>query len=611
MNYCVIDNTLNPITPDQYIGDTLSTFNKNFSALDSTVSSVLDWQDVITTISNLSADWNDAYALTSFLALSGSGNVQTLIATISSQPYAFFASISSIAPVHGNHTQTGMHSTIGGGLNNTAQDNFTTVSGGYQNTASACYAVVVGGTGNTASECFSNVTGGCSNTARGIYSFVSNGCCNTASGYSASVLGGLQNKATGTNASVLGGLNNCASGAASVIVGGNCNNTNYKPNVFILGNCIMASKPNFTYVENLSSLDRVYGTFYGDGSNLCNVSINVCTMAYTSNLQSNSIHPNKGNNTVAGRHSLIAGGVDNNILGDCASILGGSHNHIPLKTNNVFVLGSNITATESHFTYVENLSANNKICGTFYGDGSNLTNVANQGYTLSGKENNNVLFNRQNNTTSGYYSNILGGCDNKTLAAHSNIINGNKNTVSSCYANVLNGLENCVAADSASIITGNNNTITSTGNNSAILGGSCNTVSGAYSLLASGINNTVCSCYAAVITGNGNTASGYNSFIGFGSGNNTTGCFTSVLGGASNTASHAYSSIIGGKNNVAQHRNTFILGSNIKTVLPGFTYVNNLELSDAGSALILKDPNGKRWKLGVNINGELVSRGEA
>ena len=92
------------------------------------------------------------------------------------------------------------------------------------------------------------------------------------------------------------------------------------------------------------------------------------------------------NNNVGGSGSSILNGESNQVTGDYAGIVGGLNNVIGLqgdysailggKNNSLnhaesFILGSNITSHFSGFTYVNNLSATNKI----YGDGSELAGV--------------------------------------------------------------------------------------------------------------------------------------------------------------------------------------------------------------------------------------------
>ena len=74
--------------------------------------------------------------------------------------------------------------------------------------------------------------------------------------------------------------------------------------------------------------------------------------------------------------SVIAGGSSNRITtGSYCAIVGGFNNIINSFTNS-FILGSNITATASNTTFVNNLSATGSVVAyTFTGRGTNLTNI--------------------------------------------------------------------------------------------------------------------------------------------------------------------------------------------------------------------------------------------
>ena len=81
---------------------------------------------------------------------------------------------------------------------------------------------------------------------------------------------------------------------------------------------------------------------------------------------------NGEDNDIDGDFSFIGSGYKNKIsaAGDYSAILGGSNNLI--EHQNSFAIGSNLISNESNFTYVNNISSQ----GSFYGDGSGLTNLA-------------------------------------------------------------------------------------------------------------------------------------------------------------------------------------------------------------------------------------------
>lgn len=94
---------------------------------------------------------------------------------------------------------------VGGGLNNTAANEYSTISGGYSNATADGYSTVGGGWGNSAA---------------GYYSGVFSGRDNYALGYNATVAGGISDSAYGDGAFIGGGQDNYAGGYSSVISGG-------------------------------------------------------------------------------------------------------------------------------------------------------------------------------------------------------------------------------------------------------------------------------------------------------------------------------------------------------------------------------------------------------
>ena len=161
------------------------------------------------------------------------------------------------------------HSIIGGGCLNSACGCYSTIAGGAANTASGNYSNVAGGFCNTACGAYSTIGGGRRSTASGNYSTVSGGWDNVACGERSTVSGGYANIASGCHSTVGGGFCNIASGNRSAILGGECNNTNSQCNTFILGSNITALQPDFTYVNNLSSI----GCVNASNINLTNSSI--------------------------------------------------------------------------------------------------------------------------------------------------------------------------------------------------------------------------------------------------------------------------------------------------------------------------------------------------
>jgi hypothetical protein len=113
-----------------------------------------------------------------------------------------------------------MHSTVGGGDNNSAIANKSTISGGTGNSSSGEYSIVGGGRSNSAAGYISAVCGGNSNSASGSHSTVGGGQSNSASNYHSTVGGGQSNSAGGTHSTVGGGYLNTANGNKSTVGGG-------------------------------------------------------------------------------------------------------------------------------------------------------------------------------------------------------------------------------------------------------------------------------------------------------------------------------------------------------------------------------------------------------
>jgi hypothetical protein len=115
---------------------------------------------------------------------------------------------------------SGTRSTIGGGQNNSATQDYCVVGGGSSNNCRGSGSVIAGGSGNmtTASTASQTIGGGASNETTQPYATVGGGRSNTASGQDATVVGGGSNDATGA-ASVAGGWDNTASGTSATAFG--------------------------------------------------------------------------------------------------------------------------------------------------------------------------------------------------------------------------------------------------------------------------------------------------------------------------------------------------------------------------------------------------------
>lgn len=129
--------------------------------------------------------------------------------------------------------------------------------------------------------------------------------------------------------------------------------SNDRQSSFVLNNDLSGSTPQYGGNTISGEFSNVLGGYNNDVSGVA------------------STTTNGENNDIAGDLSFIGSGYNNTIAisGDYGAILGGKSNL--LNHQESFIIGSNISSHLSGFTYVNNLSATEKI----YGDGSELTGI--------------------------------------------------------------------------------------------------------------------------------------------------------------------------------------------------------------------------------------------
>ncbi|MBI3504986.1 MAG: hypothetical protein HY059_09110 [Proteobacteria bacterium] len=120
----------------------------------------------------------------------------------------------------GTNGQNYLNATVGGGLNNTASNQYATISGGHNNGATGDSSAVLGGNQNLAGGAFSAVGGGSLNVSTGSASAVGGGSSNAAGADFGTIGGGINNVVAATWATVGGGVGNTASGVRAVVAGG-------------------------------------------------------------------------------------------------------------------------------------------------------------------------------------------------------------------------------------------------------------------------------------------------------------------------------------------------------------------------------------------------------
>jgi hypothetical protein len=206
----------------------------------------------------------------------------------------------------------------------------------------------------------------------------------------------------------------------------------------------------------------------------------------------------------------------------------------------------------------------NIITGDFASVGGGTGNVADLYAFVGGGSNNraidtwSVIGGGADNTVGSYFGIIGGGCNNflsirpktgpgssNAPATYSSIINGNNNIINGNWSLIGGGLENLITG--AGLFAFNN-----------ILGGWCNSICDSeMSTILGGRMNAISGQDLAQATpdfiGGGclNKAYNHGNFIGGGQ-NNTTDCYGTILNGSDNCAS-CYSVIIGGALNIASY----------------------------------------------------------
>ena len=383
---------------------------------------------------------------------------------------------------------------------------------------------------------------------------------NSASGYGSNVAGGYGNSASGYYSNVASGYCNIVSGYYSNVAGGFCN-----------------------------IADGGFSNVAGGWGNTAS--------GFYSNVAGGRA------NTASGYYSNVAGGYGNNTNNQC----------------NTFILGSNITASQPNYTYVNNLSSQNSINASIISSTSGNSNQWNSVY-------NSVLSNSANNASINYVNanylplsggtitgsiNVLSGLEagngSLTLEVTQNNVSvygilssnsaiydfvGNSNQWNSVYTSwnsvsatsvvsyndtrfsklssqaytlvyPTNSIKPTNGSNTASgcysNIAGGRYNITSK-NYSNVAGGVSNIVSGGYSNVGGGISNTASGNYSNVAGGICNTASAYYSNVAGGTGNSASGYFSNIAGGRNNTACGDYSNVGGGWGNTASGFYSSILG---------------------------------------------------
>lgn len=193
------------------------------------------------------------------------------------------------------------------------------------------------------------------------------------------------------------------------------------------------------------------------------------------------------------------------------------------------------------------------------------------------------LRNASAQVSSGHYSVVSGGWQNKASGASSVVAGGFNNTASGDNSISLGGANNTASGSYASVL-GSGNTASgilsvcigegntaannyavangrangSFGQYTAILSGYTNQASGLYAVVAGGYDNTANGQAGAVVCGEYNFAAGNFSFVGAGQSNTANGICSAVLGGAGNLAAADYSVALGYGANTQTRKRTIV-----------------------------------------------------
>jgi len=513
------------------------------------------WASSYTTVNTNSGQWSssvlvNAYVTTNSATFDNSYNVATF-AKLSGQAYTYFSNTSSIQAVSTAGKSIGQYAGALAGVCNTASGYASLIAGGGNNTSSGSYSVVVGGAGNNAQ------------------------------GNSSGILGGFRNSISGVNS-------------------------------FAIGSNLVSDISNYTFVNNLSSQNNIYGgntyvdfldvspgnigtpltntraQFFSNTagftqvnhqnfSNNYNASTDIVVTADNGNDTSNYLDMGINSSTYSNATYEITGPNDAYIYTQTCNLTIGTAGtaDLILHTGGTLAANERVRVTASGYVGIGTTSPQQKL--TIVGDVSASGNIYYNNTVYSfGAGTKSIVPTNGNNTSSGDYANILGGQYNVVQAVGAVVGGGYGNIAADSCTSVLGGCNN-IACYQGSIIGGgsNNRTFSDYG---SIVGGSDN----------------ITNCYSSIGGGYCNNASGPFSVIGGGC-NNIIACEYSVIGGGFNNINNGCNSFIaGGSNNIINGNitNTFVLGSNLNALCSNYTYVNGIISDSDINAAVIKASDG-------------------
>jgi hypothetical protein len=347
----------------------------------------------------------------------------------------FSSSLSTIAGGFYNSITTGSYqSNIGGGNRNAIKFNSfrSAIAGGYENTISSGHESVI--------------AGGERNNIYSRNSFIGGGSFNTVNALESVICGGVSNKIDDSSNIITsrsfigGGINNIISTGAynSVIVGGSNNNiANNAFRSFIGGGYSnnIYSGSNYSAIlnggDNKINTNSRYAYIYGGSNNIVEGDYNVINAGLFNNIFASSKSSERMNTIIGGQGNKISDSSNANIFaaqsctivsGISVGIWNGVSNNITKSSFSNIIGGgiNNLTETESciilggQSNLINGLNIPNFVPD--FGDGTS-------GYML-GKN---------------YYSLIINGYENKVHYNHATIINCISGTTSGEYSNIIGG----------------------------------------------------------------------------------------------------------------------------------------------------------------------------
>ena len=246
----------------------------------------------------------------------------------------------TLSVVFGTNNINGGNNSLVVGVNNNNYVGHQSVLAG-SNNYNAGYNLLMAGKNNYNSGNYVNLVGS--------YNYVS---------ADNSVIGGTYNSVYSDN-SIIGGSNNTNYGSNSLVIG--IGNVNYTNNAIVAGSNNTNNGPHSTIgggryntISSQSSFigggntNRVFGTYSGVLGGKYNLVDTACNIGFIVGGQNNHINSSFG---------FIGNGKYNSILssGIYSSILGGQYNYNIGGFANTHIIGSNIYANKSNFTFVNSL----------------------------------------------------------------------------------------------------------------------------------------------------------------------------------------------------------------------------------------------------------------